>query len=327
MRSPAGLRRRGAARSAARMSAGPADQLAVTLSSRRNTAPPSIAERRAGRRRRVDAQPAARAERLGGGRRWRRGAVRRDGDVTSRDVDRARCRARSRPGLGRGRAGSGRARAPTPRRRRGACAAAMCSRPLQPAPTTSRRSPGRDARRGPAPRSAHRAARSGSPSPGRGPPSGSSSPTSSGLDAHVLREAARVEARRRGTARTASRGRARQRRHSPHGAWWWIATRSPGRRRRRRRRPRRPRRPARARARPGACARRTSLDVGAAGRAREHAADDLARPADGVRPLFDPSVVDRDGERDLHATAASGRRHRPRASRARSPAPTPARRA
>ena len=75
-----------------------------------------------------------------------------------------------------------------------------------------------------------------------------------GRDADVLRESARVE--RGGAERSHSVSwPCRQRRHSPHGAWWWIATRSPTATESPRRRPPRPRRPARGRARPGACGR------------------------------------------------------------------------
>ena len=84
----------------------------------------------------------------------------------------------------------------------------------------------------------------------------------------------------------------RQRRHSPQGEWWWIATRSPGRD------------AVDARADLDHLARRLVaehrgelaadvevLDVGAAGRAGEHAADDLARPAHGIRRLFDDRLA------------------------------------
>ena len=93
----------------------------------------------------------------------------------------------------------------------------------------------------------------------------------------------------------------RQRRHSPHGAWWWIATRSPTRH---------------------ALDARADLDhlagrlvaehggqlaadverlhVGAAGRARQHAAHDLAGPGDRVGRLLEDRLVLGERARDLH---------------------------
>ena len=294
--------------SAARMSRGPADQLAVTRSSRSEHRPAVDRQRRARRRRRVDAAAARRAPARPPRRRSPPGSRR----AHDRDVDRLvavrgrapRLRARQPPG-----SGSRTQTASTPR----ACAAAMCSSPLQPAPTTSSASPGRSPAR-PCARSAQRerlGARSRPPGRAR----------RAGAARRPARAATRTYSAKPPGSSAVERNRShsvswpcRQRRHSPHGAWWWIATRSPT---------------AHA-AHPGAdrddlagrlvaehrgqLARDVPvLDVGAAGRAREHAADDVARAAGRVGVLLDPRVAGRDGARDPHATAATRvRRHRPR---------------
>ena len=160
----------------------------------------------------------------------------------------------------------------------------MCSSPLAARADDEQRVAGADRRAGPAPRSAQASGSVQVAATGSSPSSGSSSPTSAGLDPHV--------------ARRTRPGRAACARNCSHSVSWPARQRAARAARRvvvdrdavadrhgrhARRRPRRPRRPARGRARRAACARRTSLDVGAAGRAREHAADDLAGPADGLR--------------------------------------------
>ena len=90
-----------------------------------------------------------------------------------------------------------------------------------------------------------------------------------------------AEARK--VAGRASRARGGTRRHSPHGAWWWITTRSPTRdaAHARARRPR-PRRRARARGPRGACARPGARGRRSRRRRRPRTrADDLARAGTG----------------------------------------------
>ena len=188
--------------SAARMSAGPGRPARGHAQLAREHGPAVDAERRARLRRRVQAQRPARRERLRGV-----GDRRRVLGADDRHVDllvAVRGRAAS---LGRAPAARGRARAPTRRRRRARARPPTCSSPLQPAPTTSRLSPGRS----PA-RSCARSAQ----------PSGSVSVAATGssaverqqlvdqlrLRSGRTRRSRRGRARSRGTARTASRGRA-----------------------------------------------------------------------------------------------------------------------
>ena len=215
----------------------------------------------------------------------------------------ARCRGRSRPSARRARAARAAARAPTrPRRRsraRRRCGAGRCS-PRRP---RARRRPAST----PARRWARSAQASGSvkvASTGSMPSSGSSSPTSSGwMRTYSAKPpgSSRVERKR---SHSVSWPR-RQRRHSPHGAWWWIATRSPT---------------------AHAVDARADLDhlagrlvaehggqlaadverlhVGAAGRAGQHAAHDLAGAGDRVGRLLEDRLVLGERASDPHLCRA-----------------------
>ena len=301
---------------------GPADQLAVTSSSRMNTVLPSIAERAAGRRRRVDAQRAAGRERLGGARRSRPGAAVQTIATSTGSLPCAVAPQRSARASRSGR-GSRTHTASTPR----ACAAAMCSSPLQPGADHEQASPGRDAR---AALGAQRAGeRLGEGREHRVEPVERQQLADElGLDPHVLGEAAGVEAGRaealaqRLVAAAAAAALAARRvvvdRHAvadrdavdaradlDHLAGRLVAEH-----------------------RGQLAARRRSLHVGAAGRAREHAADDLAGP--GRRGPGAPRRACRPGATVRATLTPPSRRSRPSpAARrpARSRAPTRARRA
>ena len=203
----------------ARMSAGPADQLAVTRNSRANTVQPSISsgEPGSGGAYRHSEPPGASA--------WAASAIACGCSVhtIATSTGSLPCAVAPQSSAAASRSGSGSRThtASTPR----ACAAAMCSMPLQPAPTTSRLSPGRI----PARSCARSAQPSGSVSvatTGSTPSSGSSSPTSSGWMRTYSANPPGSSAVARNCSHSVS-WPCRQRRHSPHGAWWWIATRSP----------------------------------------------------------------------------------------------------
>ena len=259
--------------------AGPADQLAVTSSSRGTPPRPSSCSGGpgCGGAYRHSAPPgASAASRVGD--RLRAAAVHTIATSTGS------LPWRSRPSARRARSRSGRARAPTRRRRRGRARRRSAAGRCTPAPDDEQRVAGADPGAVLRAQRAARAARSNVAAHRVDAVERQQLADQLGLDAHVLGEAARVEAPSRGTARTASRGRARQRRHSPHGAWWWIATRSPTAT---------PRTSA-----PTATTSPTGSCPSTAGSLRatyqptsephdpagEHAADDVARAADGVRP-------------------------------------------
>ena len=201
------------------MSAGPADQLAVTRSSRENTVQPSMpsASPGAGGAYRHSAPPGASASAAP--------AIASGLSVHTIATSTCSlpCAVAPHDSARASRSGSGSRThtASTP----SACAAARCSSPLQPAPTTSRLSPGRI----PARRWARRAQPSGSVRvavTGSSPSSGSSSSTRSASIRTYSANPPGSSPVPRKRSHSVS-WPCRQRRHSPHGAWWWIATRSP----------------------------------------------------------------------------------------------------
>ena len=290
---------RASSASAARMSAGPADQLAVTSSSRMNTrvAVDAPAGCRAAAARRRRARRPARAPR-------RRRRSRPSAACRRSPRRRARCRGRSRPSARRARAGPGCGSRTHTASTPVACAAAMCSSPLQPAPTTSTRVAGRHAR-----------AALGAQGAGERLGEGGEHRVHAvereqladelGLDAHVLGEAAGVEpggaealAQRLVPAAAAAALAARRvvvdrdpvadrdavdaRADLDHLAGRLVAEH-----------------------RGELAADVERLHVGAAGRAGEHAADDLAGAGDGVGRLLDDRLVLGQRAGDPHATSAT----------------------